>query len=95
MIHVGAAAPFLPTELVEQLAQPGRMFIPIGDEAQDVWQIDKDAKGSITQTKLFGVRVSPPSLYTSFFSFSLNVYLMGSGILPWDGLKLIATSFCG
>lgn len=58
MIHVGAAAPTLPQDLVEQLARPGRMFIPIGEDSQDVWQIDKDVEGVITQTKLFGVRVS-------------------------------------
>lgn len=58
VIHVGAAAPILPLELVDQLAQPGRMFIPIGDGLQDVWQIDKDTDGTVRQTKLFGVRVS-------------------------------------
>ena len=36
------------------------MFVPIGDDIQDVWQIDKDAEGVVQQTKLFGVRVSHP-----------------------------------
>ena len=58
VIHVGAAAPMLPQALVDQLAQPGRMFIPIGDGIQDVWQIDKDAEGVVKKTKLFRVRVS-------------------------------------
>lgn len=38
-IHVGAAAPTLPKELVEQLARPGRMFIPVGTRTQQVLQV--------------------------------------------------------
>lgn len=30
VIHVGAAAPSIPDALVDQLAAPGRMFIPVG-----------------------------------------------------------------
>ena len=39
-IHVGAAPPSMPEALVEQLARPGRMFIPVGsmDETQYIWQ---------------------------------------------------------
>ena len=39
-IHVGAAPPSMPEALVEQLASPGRMFIPVGsmDETQYIWQ---------------------------------------------------------
>lgn len=33
-IHVGAAAPEIPPDLVEQLAKPGRMFIPVGTTEQ-------------------------------------------------------------
>jgi protein-L-isoaspartate(D-aspartate) O-methyltransferase len=54
---VGAAAPTVPQELLDQLAKPGRMFIPVGDGVQDVWQIDKDSEGGLEQRKLFGVRV--------------------------------------
>ncbi|WFD34476.1 protein-L-isoaspartate(D-aspartate) O-methyltransferase [Malassezia cuniculi] len=55
-IHVGAAAPSIPDALVEQLASPGRMIIPVGDEAaQDIWQVDKDASGTVTSKKLFPV----------------------------------------
>jgi protein-L-isoaspartate(D-aspartate) O-methyltransferase len=57
-IHVGAAAPVVPDELVQQLAQPGRMFIPVGSFAQTVLLIDKDEQGNITEQKLFGVSVS-------------------------------------
>jgi protein-L-isoaspartate(D-aspartate) O-methyltransferase len=59
VIHVGAAAPKLPSELVDQLASPGRMFIPVGTRLQNVYQIDKDANGTITEKELFGVMYVP------------------------------------
>jgi hypothetical protein len=34
VIHVGAAAPTIPDALVDQLASPGRMFIPVGVDEQ-------------------------------------------------------------
>jgi len=58
-IHVGAAAPHLPQELVDQLASPGRMFIPVGDHSQAIIQVDKDAQGNVTQKELFGVMYVP------------------------------------
>ncbi|KAL1948970.1 hypothetical protein VTO73DRAFT_10776 [Trametes versicolor] len=58
-IHVGAAAPTLPKELVEQLARPGRMFIPVGTQTQQVLQIDKDADGNVTSKPLFDVLYVP------------------------------------
>jgi len=58
-IHVGAAAPSIPPALVEQLAAPGRMFIPVGGHSQDVIQVDKDASGNVTQKTLFGVMYVP------------------------------------
>ncbi|BGP55285.1 hypothetical protein JCM8202_000639 [Rhodotorula sphaerocarpa] len=58
-IHVGAAAPRMPEALVEQLASPGRMFIPVGDFSQDIWQVDKDAHGTVTKKRLFGVSYVP------------------------------------
>ena len=57
-IHVGAAAPTLPAALVDQLACPGRMFIPIGTYAQYIWQIDKDVDGKVTKEQVMGVSVS-------------------------------------
>lgn len=87
IIHVGAAAPSIPQPLIDQvstphltmghltvqLARPGRMFIPVGQQSQgewiscifmsrtfiysDIWQIDKAADGSVTKEKLFGVMV--------------------------------------
>lgn len=46
-----------------------RMFIPVGPDGgmQDVWNVDKDENGTVTKTRLFGVRVSRflPSLYSN------------------------------
>ncbi|EIW54993.1 Pcmt1-prov protein [Trametes versicolor FP-101664 SS1] len=58
-IHVGAAAPTLPKELIEQLARPGRMFIPVGTQTQQVLQIDKDVDGNVTSKPLFDVLYVP------------------------------------
>ena len=57
-IHVGAASPELPKELVDQLNTPGRMFIPIGTVQQAILQIDKDENGDVKEKKLLDVRVS-------------------------------------
>jgi len=59
-IHVGAAAPSVPTELLAQLNSPGRMFIPVGEKGeQEILQIDKDESGRVTEKRLFGVRYVP------------------------------------
>ncbi|ERS95347.1 protein-L-isoaspartate(D-aspartate) O-methyltransferase [Sporothrix schenckii 1099-18] len=64
-IHVGAAAAELHPELLAQLRAPGRIFIPMDDEAdggagdQWVWQIDKAADGTVTKKRLMGVRYVP------------------------------------
>lgn len=58
-IHVGAAARTVPPALVEQLASPGRMIIPVGTYSQRLMQVDKDAAGEITQKDLFGVVYVP------------------------------------
>ncbi|KAI8972829.1 Pcmt1-prov protein [Trametes punicea] len=58
-IHVGAAAPTMPAELVEQLARPGRMFIPVGTYMQQIFQVDKDENGSVTEKSLFDVMYVP------------------------------------
>ncbi|EIN08614.1 protein-L-isoaspartate O-methyltransferase [Punctularia strigosozonata HHB-11173 SS5] len=58
-IHVGAAAPTLPQPLVDQLAAPGRMFIPVGDVAQVILLVDKDAQGNVTKKELMDVRYVP------------------------------------
>jgi len=58
-IHVGAAARTIPPALVEQLASPGRLVIPVGTYSQRFMQVDKDAQGQITQKDLFGVVYVP------------------------------------
>lgn len=68
-IHVGAAAPTLPKPLVDQLASPGRMFIPVGTHSQRIIQVDKDAQGKVTEKDLMGVVVS------FFFFFRVDLVL--------------------
>ncbi|KIL63411.1 hypothetical protein M378DRAFT_187020 [Amanita muscaria Koide BX008] len=58
-IHVGAAAPNVPSSLVEHLASPGRMFIPVGVYMQDVLQVDKDQNGGVTQQPIMSVSYVP------------------------------------
>ncbi|TEB34048.1 protein-L-isoaspartate O-methyltransferase [Coprinellus micaceus] len=59
VIHVGAAAPTVPQELIDQLASPGRMFIPVGTYMQSIEQIDKDANGKVTREQVMDVRYVP------------------------------------
>jgi len=58
-IHVGAAAPTMPQPLIDQLARPGRMFIPVGTDSQQIIRVDKDAEGNVTQKELFDVMYVP------------------------------------
>lgn len=58
-IHVGAAAPSLPSDLVDQLASPGRMFIPVGTFTQYIQQVDKDEHGKVTSKRVMGVSYVP------------------------------------
>lgn len=58
-IHVGAAAKEAHKVLVEQLRAPGRLFIPVGEDMQHIWVIDKKEDGSVVREKLFGVRYVP------------------------------------
>lgn len=57
-IHVGAAAPTLPMELVRQLADGGRMVIPVGIAHQEFVQIDREGE-SFRQKSLHGVIYVP------------------------------------
>lgn len=58
-IHVGAAAKEAHQVLVEQLRAPGRLFIPVGEDLQYIWVIDKKEDGSVVREKSFGVRYVP------------------------------------
>ncbi|KAG1763697.1 protein-L-isoaspartate O-methyltransferase [Suillus occidentalis] len=58
-IHVGAAAPTIPQQLIDQLKSPGRMFIPVGTFAQQIMQVDKDENGKVTKKNLMGVMYVP------------------------------------
>ncbi|XP_043653971.1 protein-L-isoaspartate(D-aspartate) O-methyltransferase [Drosophila teissieri] len=60
-IHVGAAAPDTPTELINQLANGGRLIVPVGPDggSQYMQQYDKDADGKVQMTRLMGVMYVP------------------------------------
>ena len=61
-IHVGAAAFKIPQNLIDQLACPGRLIIPVGPELgnQELLQIDKDEDGNVKKpVSIFGVRYVP------------------------------------
>ncbi|XP_030376093.1 protein-L-isoaspartate(D-aspartate) O-methyltransferase [Scaptodrosophila lebanonensis] len=60
-IHVGAAAPETPTELINQLANGGRLIVPVGPEggSQYMQQYDKDGNGKVNMTRLMGVMYVP------------------------------------
>uniref|UniRef100_A0A7S1WLQ5 Protein-L-isoaspartate O-methyltransferase n=1 Tax=Alexandrium catenella TaxID=2925 RepID=A0A7S1WLQ5_ALECA len=60
-IHVGAAAPQIPRPLVEQLSQPGRMVIPVGQQhmPQELVVVDKAADGSVSMSSQMGVQYVP------------------------------------
>ena len=59
-IHVGAAADELPQPLIDQLANGGRLVIPVGSQgSQYINVVDKDENGKISITKEWGVRYVP------------------------------------
>lgn len=81
-IHVGAAARTIPPALVEQLATPGRMIIPVGTYAQKLMQVDKDAQGQITQRDLFGVVVRISSFFWLTGRRGMLIRFLLSFVLP-------------
>ncbi|MGK7376760.1 protein-L-isoaspartate(D-aspartate) O-methyltransferase [Planococcus sp. 1R117A] len=59
-IMVTAAASLVPTELVEQLKNNGKMLIPVGSSAmQELTLIEKDENGNVTSKILNYVRFVP------------------------------------
>ncbi len=74
-IHVGAAAFPVPKPLIEQLASPGRMFIPVGDMDQRIVVIDKDENGKVVEKELFGVRVRSFGAYSHMYMLIDHIVL--------------------
>ena len=58
-ILVGAGAPSIPQPLIEQLAEGGRLLIPIGDRDEQQLLVVKSERGNITQTSVAPVRFVP------------------------------------
>lgn len=55
-IIVTAGGPAIPEPLIEQLADPGRLVIPVGDQHLQVLQLLEKKEGKMTVTDLAGVR---------------------------------------
>lgn len=58
-IHVGAAAPELPTHLVAQLDVGGRLVVPVGTHSQELLVVDKHDGGRIEKKSVMGVVYVP------------------------------------
>ncbi|ORX59603.1 pcmt1 protein [Hesseltinella vesiculosa] len=58
-IHVGAASDQKPLALIDQLKQPGRLFVPVGTYSQHIMVYDKADDGTVTEKKVMGVRYVP------------------------------------
>ena len=60
-IMVTAAAPEVPQPLIDQLKPGGRLVIPVGAQggAQELYVIEKDARGTVTRRKALDVRFVP------------------------------------
>ncbi len=55
-IIVTAGGPEIPEPLIAQLADPGRLIIPVGDQHEQVLQLLEKKEGNMTITCLAGVR---------------------------------------
>jgi protein-L-isoaspartate(D-aspartate) O-methyltransferase len=60
VIVVAAAPPAIPETLIEQLADGGRLVLPVGSRHnQDLWLIEKSDKGVVSQKKIAPVVFVP------------------------------------
>jgi protein-L-isoaspartate(D-aspartate) O-methyltransferase len=55
-IIVTAGGPAIPEPLIEQLADPGRLIIPVGDQHEQVLQLLEKKEGEVEISLLAGVR---------------------------------------
>ncbi len=55
-IIVTAGGPEIPEPLIAQLADPGRLIIPVGDQNEQVLQLLEKKEGQVAVTSLAGVR---------------------------------------
>jgi len=58
-IAVSAASPAVPAPLIEQLAEGGRMVIPLGDQESQVLTVVEKLAGRIRSSEATGVRFVP------------------------------------
>ena len=60
VIHVGAASPTMPIELIKQLKVGGKLIIPVGRTRHKLMQVTKiDDKGGFVTEVLLGVMYPP------------------------------------
>jgi len=76
VIHIGGAMPFIPKEIEDQLAPLGKLWIPVGTNAQTIYLLDKDQNGIIKASSLYKVAYGPlttpqDQLHSSSGTFSL------------------------
>lgn len=58
-IIITAGAPEIPNDLIEQLAENGRLVIPVGDEFSQVLNLVRKHKGRIYRKEFFGCTFVP------------------------------------
>ena len=58
-ILVGAGAPEVPVQLIEQLAEGGRLVIPVGDRDLQELVLVRRTRGQVTRSKLGGCQFVP------------------------------------
>lgn len=59
MFTFSAAVEKIPKALIEQLANGGRMILPVGSFRQELYIVDKGEDGTLSYHSLVGVRFIP------------------------------------